>query len=88
MIDFSGIDEVFALPPAEINAIELTAVEYEPGDGQGFALSTCLFDPIVGPARRISAIPHLRWTRVAQYGKWRGTLAIDDDYIDYPMPGG
>ena len=62
--------------------------EYEPGDGQGFALSTCLFDPIVGPARRISAIPHLRWTRVAQYGKWRGTLAIDDDYIDYPMPGG
>ena len=59
MIDFSGIDELLALPPAEIDAVELTAVKREAGDGQGLALSTCLLDPIVGPACRISAIPDL-----------------------------
>src|SRR3954451_15514728 len=47
MVDLSGIDQVGALSPAEIDAIPFVTVKREAGDGQRLALGTCLLDPVV-----------------------------------------
>src|SRR5258705_13437302 len=60
MVDFARIDPLFALAPAEIDAIPFFAAEREPGDGQRFTLGTCLFHPIVDATRDVLAVADLR----------------------------
>jgi hypothetical protein len=54
MVDLSGIDQVPALAPAEIEAIPFGTIEREPGDGQRLALGAGCLDPIVGSTGRVA----------------------------------
>src|SRR5712671_7783551 len=54
------IDQLFAVAPAEIDAIPFFAVECEPGDGKRLTLGTGLFHPIVDSARDVPAVADLR----------------------------
>ena len=60
VVDFAGVDQLFALLPGEIKAVPLVAVEREPGDGKRLPLGTGLFYPIVDTTRNVSAVADLR----------------------------
>src|SRR5450432_881247 len=59
VVDLARIDQLFALAPAEIDAIPFFAVEGEPGDGKRLTLGTGLFYPIVDTTRNVSAVADL-----------------------------
>src|ERR1700681_1637132 len=59
MVELAGIDQVGALLPTKIDAVELVAVECEPGDRQRLPLGACLFHPIVAAPELISAVAGL-----------------------------
>src|SRR6266403_2312218 len=50
------IDQALALLPAEIDAVELIAVERETGDGQRLALGAGLFHPVVAATGDVVAV--------------------------------
>jgi hypothetical protein len=50
VVDLSGVNQLVALAPRQIQAIPVGAVEREAGDGQHLALSAGLLDPVVSPA--------------------------------------
>jgi hypothetical protein len=59
VVDLPGVDQVIALPAADIDAVPLAAVEREARNGQRLALGAGLLDPIVDPAGSIAAVPNL-----------------------------
>src|ERR1700730_470504 len=60
VVDLAGIDEVFALAPADVQPVPLSPIEGEAGDGQRLALRAGLLNPVVAAPRWISAVPDLR----------------------------
>jgi hypothetical protein len=60
VVYLARIDQLFALAPAEIDAIPFFAVEREPGDSQRLTLGTGLFHPIVDATRDVPATAYLR----------------------------
>ena len=60
VVDLASIDQVPALAPADIDAVEFLAVERKTGDRQRLALGAGFLGPIVGAAGTISAVAQLR----------------------------
>jgi hypothetical protein len=59
VVDLAGIDQVVALAPADINAVELVFLQCKAGDRQRLALSAGFLYPVVAAARQIPAIAYL-----------------------------
>jgi hypothetical protein len=55
VVDLAGINQVVALQPAEIDAVELVCLQREAGDRQRLALRAGFLDPVIAAAGRIAA---------------------------------
>ena len=60
VVDLACIDQIVALAPAEIDAVQLAAIEREAGDRQSLPLRAGLLHPVVAAPGRVEAVPHLR----------------------------
>ncbi len=59
VVDLARVDEIVALPPADVKAVPLGAVEGEAGDCQRLALRASLLHPIVAAAAHLRAVADL-----------------------------
>ena len=59
MVDLAGIDQVFALAPADIDAVPFVAVEREACDRKRLALRARYLQPVIAAAGSVAAIPNL-----------------------------
>ena len=50
MVDLTGINQIGALAPADIDPVPFVAVEREAGDGQRLALRAGFLDPVIAAA--------------------------------------
>jgi hypothetical protein len=60
MVHLASVDQVLALAAADVNAVPFVAIEGKASDGEGLALSTGFFDPVIAPAGDIGAVTNLR----------------------------
>src|SRR6185312_12244505 len=60
VVDLARVDQIVALAPAHIDAVPLSLVEREPGNGQRLALHAGLLHPVVRAPLRVGAIAYLR----------------------------
>ena len=56
MVDFAGVDEVFALASAHKDAVELVLLQCKTGDRQRLALGACFLYPVIAPGGKIAAV--------------------------------
>jgi hypothetical protein len=59
VVDLAGIDQIVAVAAAEIDAVEIVAVEREAGKRQGLALCAGLLDPVVATPGTVAAVGDL-----------------------------
>ena len=59
VVHLAGIDKVFTLSAADINAVELVLFQREAGDRQRLALGAGFLHPVIAAARGIGAVPNL-----------------------------
>jgi hypothetical protein len=52
VVNLAGLDEVVALQPAEIDAVELVGLQRKPGNRQCLALRAGFLDPVIARLSR------------------------------------